>query len=115
MGSGFSYTRLFLNRTVVLIFIKNGQIFHLVAIYVCVFGVKSDRLLGHHAGDQVLKIVAKRLQGELREEDTLARIGGDEFVVLLKSITKLTGIERVADQMLKQLLKPFVLSEGEVN
>lgn len=71
--------------------------------------------LGHHAGDQVLKIVAKRLQGELREEDTLARIGGDEFVVLLKSIKKLTGIERVADQMLKQLLKPFVLSEGEVN
>ncbi len=71
--------------------------------------------LGHHAGDQVLKIVAKRLQGELRKEDTLARIGGDEFVVLLKSIKKLTGIERVADQMLKQLLKPFVLSEGEVN
>ncbi len=72
-------------------------------------------ILGHHAGDQVLKLVAERLQGELREADTLARLGGDEFVVLLKDVQKLSGIERVASQLLEQLKAPFVLDDGVVD
>ncbi len=71
--------------------------------------------LGHHAGDQVLKLVAERLRHELREEDTLARLGGDEFVVLLKDVQTLSGVERVANQLLKQLSEPFVLIEGEAD
>lgn len=71
--------------------------------------------LGHHAGDQLLQMVADRLQSVLREEDTLARLGGDEFVVLLKDIQRIKGVERVANELLAELTKSFLLGETQAD
>ncbi|MCE3254192.1 MAG: hypothetical protein K0Q67_3212, partial [Cellvibrio sp.] len=53
--------------------------------------------LGHEAGDQLLKTVARRLQRTLRHEDSICRLGGDEFVVLLQDVTKFEAAVTVAE------------------
>lgn len=52
--------------------------------------------LGHSVGDELLKVVAERLKSSVRESDTIARIGGDEFVILLLDQTNEVGISKVA-------------------
>jgi diguanylate cyclase (GGDEF)-like protein/PAS domain S-box-containing protein len=65
---------------------------------------------GHHVGDLVLKQVAERIQGCLRESDTVARIGGDEFVVLLPTIEADMDVINVAEKIRSVLNKPFEIS-----
>lgn len=55
--------------------------------------------LGHHIGDQVLRKVAERLLACVRENDLVARVGGDEFVILLKGIQHKSDIQRVAETL----------------
>jgi diguanylate cyclase (GGDEF)-like protein/PAS domain S-box-containing protein len=62
---------------------------------------------GHTAGDQLLREVAKRLQGGLRASDTAARFGGDEFLVLLEDIKQAADAEQVARKFLDALLVPI--------
>ena len=62
---------------------------------------------GHAAGDQVLITVAQRLRGMVREADTVARIGGDEFIVLLDEGHDDAAIQRVADKLLAALAEPI--------
>ncbi len=62
---------------------------------------------GHLAGDQLLQQVALRLKGRLREEDTIARVGGDEFVIVLPDVTGATGAAHVADKLMEALQDPF--------
>src|SRR5688572_30538045 len=64
-------------------------------------------VLGHHAGDLVLKEVAMRLRGSLRASDTVARLGGDEFAVLLPA-TDVNRAELAARKVLHDLEPPFV-------
>ena len=66
---------------------------------------------GHAVGDMLLQQVATRVRGALRASDTLARIGGDEFVVLLPRIGAAPDARRVAEEILAELNRPFV-SEG---
>jgi diguanylate cyclase (GGDEF)-like protein len=66
----------------------------------------NDRL-GHEAGDHVLKSIAQRLLGTIRKTDFAARIGGDEFVVVLENIEKRADIETVAQGILKSLKSPI--------
>ena len=66
--------------------------------------------LGHNVGDALLKAVAKRLQSCVRASDTVARWGGDEFVVLLPSISGAEDAAGVARAILRGLREPFVLS-----
>ena len=70
--------------------------------------------LGHEVGDKLLILVAERLRGCLRAEDTAARFGGDEFTVLLEEVTCVTEAVRVADKITRSLLAPFVLESREV-
>jgi diguanylate cyclase (GGDEF)-like protein len=63
--------------------------------------------LGHQEGDRMLREVAKRLKGCLREEDIAARIGGDELAVLLEDVADASGAVRVAGRFQDQLLVPF--------
>ena len=55
--------------------------------------------LGHGAGDEVLKLVARRLKNSVRDEDTVARIGGDEFVVLMESLNNVSDVEKIAQKL----------------
>jgi diguanylate cyclase (GGDEF)-like protein len=76
------------------------------------FKVLNDRF-GHEGGDRVLIEVARRLREELRPEDTIARFGGDEFVVLCEEGHGLEEPERVATRLRDALGHPVVLPGGE--
>ena len=69
--------------------------------------------LGHVEGDKFLIETAKRLAICIRENDTLARIGGDEFVILLDGIHKQKDAEEVAERVLIELSRPYILNNQE--
>lgn len=62
---------------------------------------------GHAVGDSLLKAVAKRLTELLRASDTVARVGGDEFILLLPSIDNVNDADIVADKIRSAISKPF--------
>jgi diguanylate cyclase (GGDEF)-like protein len=62
---------------------------------------------GHTAGDKVLKAVAMRLQSSIREEDSVARFGGDEFVVLQVGMAQPSGARFLADRLIEALSEPY--------
>lgn len=70
--------------------------------------------LGHKAGDKLLKTVAKRLSACVRESDTLARIGGDEFVAILVGVHNVEGITTVAKKILGLIAEPVYIEEQEI-
>jgi diguanylate cyclase (GGDEF)-like protein/PAS domain S-box-containing protein len=70
--------------------------------------------LGHAAGDQLLKAVAGRLQHCIRQSDTVARQGGDEFVVVMENVQNLDEVKLAAQRMQGMLARPLVLSGQEV-
>ena len=65
--------------------------------------------LGHRIGDELLRGVAARISAVLRDSDTLARVGGDEFLVLLDGPAALGGPELVAQRIVDVLVEPFPL------
>jgi diguanylate cyclase (GGDEF)-like protein len=71
--------------------------------------------LGHSIGDTVLKIIAKRLVSSVRDTDTVARIGGDEFVIVLPKFRDMPDIERCGEKIVKAVDKPIFLEDRRVN
>lgn len=67
--------------------------------------------LGHHAGDRLLNAVAERLRSCVREEDTIARVGGDEFVLVLHGLNRGADALRVAEKIREAILEPFSIGE----
>jgi diguanylate cyclase (GGDEF)-like protein len=70
--------------------------------------------LGHRAGDRLLVLVAERLAGCLRPGDTIARIGGDEFAVLLEELREPGDAARAAQRLLDALEAPFEVRDREL-
>lgn len=70
--------------------------------------------LGHRAGDQLLVAVARRLHDTLRPGDTLARVGGDEFVVLCDELNDAGQAVTMAQRVTGELAKPFLIGGEEV-
>lgn len=66
--------------------------------------------LGHDAGDQVLVQFAQRLRGCVREVDTVARQGGDEFIVLLTELRSGADAQAVADKIMQAIATPFAVN-----
>ncbi|MDT8999950.1 GGDEF domain-containing protein [Paucibacter sp. APW11] len=69
----------------------------------------NDRY-GHEAGDLVLKTVAQRLAGGLREADTVGRIGGDEFLIILPEVGTMEAAQQVRDKLLALIDQPIYLT-----
>jgi diguanylate cyclase (GGDEF)-like protein/PAS domain S-box-containing protein len=69
--------------------------------------------MGHAAGDKLLQETASRLGRSVRESDTVARLGGDEFTVILSNIHDTLDVDRIADNLLRQLAEPFELEGKE--
>ncbi len=69
---------------------------------------------GHQVGDELLCAVAARLSEQVRSEDLVCRIGGDEFVIALASPSHLRLAESLADRLLEEFARPFELSVGDV-
>ncbi len=82
------------------------------ALYIDIDGFKHvNDSFGHAAGDELLKAVAARLKGVVRDGDTVGRIGGDEFVVVLDSPTLDAGPELVLERILEVLRQPVAVSQ----
>jgi diguanylate cyclase (GGDEF)-like protein/PAS domain S-box-containing protein len=76
------------------------------------FKAVNDRF-GHDAGDELLRNAATRMRHQLRESDTLARIGGDEFTVILPHIASRQDAAAVATKIIEALSAPFHLGAAE--
>ncbi len=71
--------------------------------------------MGHEVGDEVLKFFAKRLNDSVRTEDTIARIGGDEFMVIMESLHTPEAISIVANKIVSIVKEPIILGEQTLN
>lgn len=78
------------------------------------FKAVNDRF-GHHAGDRLLIEVAHRLERVMRCADTLARIGGDEFILLLTDVEGVPDIEMGLARILEAVAQPFQIEGNEVS
>lgn len=70
--------------------------------------------LGHQTGDDVLKLVTRRLNGVLRDSDTISRHGGDEFLILLSAIDSDEAVAAIATKILQALAAPVIFMEQPV-
>jgi diguanylate cyclase (GGDEF)-like protein len=65
--------------------------------------------LGHFVGDQVLKIAASRLKEHVRENDTISRLGGDEFTLIIEDIQDPSNVVHIAQKLISVFNEPFVI------
>ena len=101
--------------------VRSGNMLGLLFLDLDDFKDVNDTL-GHDAGDALLKSVADRLKSYLRESDTvgrrnttLARIGGDEFTILLTNLAEPTGAATVAERIIEELSRPFAIGGKEIH
>ncbi len=73
-----------------------------------------NETLGHATGDELIKEVANRLKTSLRKEDTIARIGGDEFVILLANLIDASDAAKFCEKLLDVSKKPFIYNDQEI-
>lgn len=71
--------------------------------------------LGHGVGDQLLIAVAQRLREFVRTNDTVARVGGDEFAILIEQVQDVADVTDVANRLQEALTKPFFIKEHEIS
>jgi len=93
---------------------RNGKPFAYFTIDLDEFKPVNDKH-GHRVGDELLVLVAERLVNLLRKEDTVARIGGDEFVVILNDLSSEKDPERISKKIIGELSRPFHVEGHELN
>lgn len=93
--------------------VASGRRFGLLQVDLDHFKAVNDRL-GHAAGDRVLAEAARILAAETRAGDAVARIGGDEFVLLLPSVPDAARLERVALRLVARMAAPIRIDGAEV-
>lgn len=92
---------------------RNGHLLAMMFLDLDRFKLVNDTL-GHVKGDELLQAVAQRLKQTLRKGDTLARVGGDEFTLLLPQINNREDAALIAQKILDELRRPFLIDEQDI-
>lgn len=92
---------------------RDARGFALIHLDLDLFKAVNDTL-GHGAGDKVLQHVAEVLRQETRAEDSICRVGGDEFILILPGLQERAGLVAMARRLIARIEAPLVLAEGEV-
>lgn len=88
---------------------------NLALLYIDIdFFKKVNDSMGHHAGDDLICAASNRIRSCLRDSDTVARIGGDEFNVILNELSAIRSANLVANKILKSLAEPFTILGNKV-
>jgi len=107
--SGLANRHLF-NETLAEVFgekVKNRRV---GMLYIDLDHFKSvNDTLGHHIGDELVRVSAARIEGIVREHDLAARLGGDEFAVLLTRVRDLDSVHQCAQRIVDAMAEPFML------
>jgi diguanylate cyclase (GGDEF)-like protein/PAS domain S-box-containing protein len=93
---------------------RSGQIFGVLYLDLDHFKDVNDTL-GHPMGDRLLQLVAERLQANVRDTDTVARFGGDEFAAIVIDVREPEDAAILADKLVKALRQPFSIDGIEVH
>ena len=113
--TGLPNRMLFMDRLVIALALARRRQQSLAVMFLDLDDLKVvNDTLGHAAGDQLLQLVAERLTSCLREEDTIGRIGGDEFTLLLPTLNSQDEAELVAKKLIEAIQQPFLIGEDEV-
>ncbi len=90
---------------------------HLVAIMVSDLDdfKKINDTLGHASGDALLQVIGKRLMQTVRDGDTVARIGGDEFIILIEQLTDTSTAGLIAQKLLEAIHEPLTLDGHQLS
>lgn len=92
---------------------RNNNKLGLMLIDLNHFKLTNDRL-GHHAGDILLQETAKKLQQSIRDSDTVARIGGDEFSIIIPNLEKTIDIESITKKIINSFKQPILIEQQEI-
>ncbi len=88
----------------------------MAVVYLDLDGFKQiNDNLGHDTGDAVLKIVARRLESIVREEDTVARVGGDEFMIALWHVANAIDVMTVTAKLVELISQPYGIGDQTFN
>ena len=92
---------------------RHGHLMALLFIDIDRFKEINDTL-GHLVGDIVLQMIAERLKRHVRDVDTIARLGGDEYTLIIEEITTISQAEAVAAKILAALPEPIIIEGREI-
>jgi diguanylate cyclase (GGDEF)-like protein/PAS domain S-box-containing protein len=113
--TGLPNRLLFRDRLTVALAHAKRQQHELVVMFLDLDRFKNvNDTLGHSLGDGLLRVIAERLQSVLREGDTIARMGGDEFTVLLSDLKRTSDAAKIAQKLLDSIAQPVRVEGHEL-
>lgn len=113
--TGLPNRMLFNNRLEKAMALAERSKLYLGVIFIDLDGFKEvNDTLGHNWGDHLLQCIAKRLSGCVRKYDTVARFGGDEFLVMVPQLSRREDLTEIAKKILAVFLQPVIMEDQEV-
>jgi len=94
--------------------LRYGKICYLMIIDLDDFKMVNDKL-GHHIGDVLLRHISESITHTMRQNDSIFRIGGDEFAVIIESSSDHESVSRIAQKIIQSVSTPIIIEGYEVN